>query len=780
LNISKPRIFILLLLTGASFVVSHIAFIFLPNVFNAWNSQSIDQLFVFRNAIDAFRPAYNQQVVHVDLNDTSTTRLGDYHLNRSHFARAVENLSKMDVAAQLYDFIFAGHKQKTDDDLLIQATRSAGNVYFGFAVALSEKARADQNQINELARFSQLDALKFDVKVIGEPAALFRAGNPLTTFDELSAAASGSGSISVKFDNDGVLRRVPLLVRFNDNYLPLLSLRVVCDYLKVPPWDIILHPGKKIILKNARKPGDQTVRDITIPINAKGNMIVNFIGPWERMDHYNFSDILTASDDRDMMDIWKEELSGKIVIISDVSTGSTDIGSVPLDSNYPLSGVHANVIHNILTESYISELTGMQMIGVEVLLMSCLLFMGYFFRPVYFSVGVTALAGFFVLGAGTLFCAAGIMLNIIRPLMIIMFSMISMTVYRYIQEEKAKIQTLRQRDFIREVFGRYLSSEVVDEILETKDGLKMSGETREVTTLVSDLRGFTALSAMLTPAEIITMVNRYFECMTDIIKDYHGTVNEFLGDGILIFFGAPLTAPDDPERAVACAIAMQNALIQFNVGQRKLNLPELAMGIGINTGDVVVGNIGSEKRAFYTALGTEINITYRIESYTVGGQVLISQSTYDKVSSMLIIKGTKEVRFKGIDRPIVLYEAIGTTGSRAINLKIPAPDVLRKLALPVPVSCFSMTGKIISDIGIAGHLTCLGRTTIELVMEQALEPHANMIIRVEEEPEGTVLPDLYAKVLTCEPSTTGRFGFQITLFFTWMPEKTKHFFVQKN
>ena len=777
---SKPRIPILLLLIVASFVISHFFFILLPNVFAVWNSQSIDQLFVFRNSVGGFRPACNQQVVHVDLDDTSTANLHDYYLNRSYFAAVVENLSKMDVSAQVYDFIFPGHKQKENDEALIQAVRSAKNVYFGFAVTLSEQVRANQNRINELVRFQPLNPFKFKVVVKGESTALYRAENPLITFDELSAAASGSGSISVRFDNDGVLRRVPLLVRFNDGYLPMLPLRVVCDYLSVTPGDIILYPGKHIILRNARKPGAQTIRDITIPIDARGNMIVNFIGPWEHMDHYHFSGIYTASDDQDMMDIWKEELSGKIVIISDVSTGSTDIGSVPVDDNYPLSGVHANVIHNILNESFISEVTGMQMIGVEVLLMCCLLAMGYYFRPVYFSVGVTALAGFFILSTGTLFCMAGLILNIIRPLLIILLAMISMTVYRYIQEEKDKIQMHRQRDFIREVFGRYLSSEVVDEILETRDGLKMSGETREVTTLVSDLRGFTALSAMLTPAEIIAMVNRYFECMTDIIKDYHGTVNEFLGDGILTFFGAPLTAPDDPERAVACAIAMQNALIQFNAGQRKLNLPELAMGIGINTGDVVVGNIGSEKRAFYTALGTEINITYRIESYTVGGQVLISQSTYDKVSSMVIIKGTKEVRFKGIDRPIVLYEAIGMTGTRAINLKIPAPDVLRKLALPVPVTCFSMTGKIISDIGIAGHLSCLGRTTVELVMEQALEPHANMIIRVAEEPGDRVFPDVYAKVLTCEQADIDRSGFRITLSFTWMPEKTKHFLVQKN
>jgi adenylate cyclase len=144
----------------------------------------------------------------------------------------------------------------------------------------------------------------------------------------------------------------------------------------------------------------------------------------------------------------------------------------------------------------------------------------------------------------------------------------------------------------------------------------MSGENREVTFLVSDLRGFTALTSRLSPHQVIEIMNRYFEHMVEIIARYRGTVNEFMGDGILAFFGAPLYADDDPERAVACAIEMQNALAEVNAEQRRLKLPELAMGIGINTGDVVVGNIGSERRASYGAVGTPINAAYITSQHT--------------------------------------------------------------------------------------------------------------------------------------------------------------------
>jgi class 3 adenylate cyclase len=146
------------------------------------------------------------------------------------------------------------------------------------------------------------------------------------------------------------------------------------------------------------------------------------------------------------------------------------------------------------------------------------------------------------------------------------------------------LEGLRQRDFIRDTFGRYLSKEVVEEVLGSPQGLKLGGELREVTILVSDLRGFTALAAQLSPHQVIAILNRYLERMVDIIIMYRGTVDEFQGDGILAFFGAPLAAADDRERAIACAVAMQMAMGEINATQRRHQLPELQMGIGINTG----------------------------------------------------------------------------------------------------------------------------------------------------------------------------------------------------
>ena len=236
-----------------------------------------------------------------------------------------------------------------------------------------------------------------------------------------------------------------------------------------------------------------------IPIDDHGNMVVNYIGPWGRMDHYNFADILNASDDRDELEIWAEELKGKIIIVSDVSTGSTDVGPVPTDANFPLSGVHANVIHNILTESFLRELSGWELLLIEVILMAAIFFLCIRFSSLAFSFGIVLLAMLYIAVAMAGFFYGQLIFNLVRPLLMIGFAMVAIVVYRYILEEKEKMESLRQRDFIRHTFGRYLSSEVVEELLGSPAGLKMSGENREVTFLVSDLRGFTSLTSSLSP-----------------------------------------------------------------------------------------------------------------------------------------------------------------------------------------------------------------------------------------------------------------------------------------
>ena len=222
---------------------------------------------------------------------------------------------------------------------------------------------------------------------------------------------------------------------------------------------------------------------------------------------------------------------------------------------------------------------------------------------------------------------------------------------------------------IRQVFGRYLSDEIVTNLLESPQSLNLGGERRKITILTSDLRGFTATAERLSAEEVIAILNIYLEKMADIITQYQGTINEFMGDGILALFGAPTERDDDSLRAIACAVEMQLAMETVNQRLKKLDFPELEMGIGINTGLVVLGNIGSEKHAKYGIVGSQVNLTYRIESYTTGGQVLISESTLRESGPIVSVCGQKQVQPKGLQEPITIYELGGIGGTYNLFLK---------------------------------------------------------------------------------------------------------------
>ena len=710
----------------------------------------------------------------MDLNNTSIKRLENLYLNRSHFARVTRNLTSMQVSAQVYDFIFAARLDEVDDRELIKATHEAGNVYFGLAFELWQEDQFLKRKKKPQDAIPYLNRTKWHVIVVGEPQAFYVGMNPLATFSELASASRGLGSLSIKFDRDGVLRRVPLIVRYEGDFYPILPFRVICDFLKVPPEKIVVKPGKNITLQDARRPGEKQSHDIVIPIDQQGNMLVNYIGPWGQMDHYNFADILLASDDRVELGMWGEELKGKILVISDISTGSTDVGPVPTDANFPLSGVHANVMHQILTKSFLRELSEGEMLIVEVLLLACVLFLSVRFSSVHFSVGTLLLAAFYLGTVSVGFFYGSLIFHIVRPLLMLVFAVLSIVVYRYIQEEREKMESLRQRDFVRQTFGRYLSREVVEELLGSPGGLELGGESREVTFLVSDLRGFTALTMRLSPQEVINILNRYLGRMVEVIREYRGTLNEIEGDGILTFFGAPLASKDDHERAVACAIEMQNAMAQVNAEQKRLKLPELAMGIGLNTGEVVVGNIGSEERAKYSAIGSPINTAYRVESCTVGGQILISPSTYEKVKSLVQIRGTMEVQFKGIDQPVTLYDVGGMGGKYQVALLEKEASPFIKIEPPIPITCLSLEGKMVSGTSISGCMTHFGGSAAEVSVEKPLQVRSNLKILIGSR-EASGLSEVYAKVMSVEPSDPNASKFKARLEFTWFPKDTRGF-----
>jgi adenylate cyclase len=299
---------------------------------------------------------------------------------------------------------------------------------------------------------------------------------------------------------------------------------------------------------------------------------------------------------------------------------------------------------------------------------------------------------------------------------------------------------------MRRTFGRYLTDEVVASLLETPSGLEIGGQRRKVTVLVSDLRGFSAISERLPPEEVVQILNFYLAAMSDTIGEYKGTINEFIGDGIFVLFGAPIQRPDDSCRAIACAIAMQNAMLSVNQHNQRLGLPTLEMGIGINTGEMVVGNIGSQKRAKYTVIGSHANLAARIESYTVGGQVLISEYTVKDAATELTTIGQMRVQPKGIKKPLTLHDIQGIGDPYGVCLPEEV-EAFVTLDPPIVINYIVLEGKHLVGTVFHGELVRLSANSAEIRSTPLPTPLNNLKLTLLLPREIEAIEDLYAKVI---------------------------------
>jgi hemerythrin-like metal-binding protein len=330
------------------------------------------------------------------------------------------------------------------------------------------------------------------------------------------------------------------------------------------------------------------------------------------------------------------------------------------------------------------------------------------------------------------------------------------------------VQLEQKNELIRQVFGRYLSDEIVETLLETECGLVLGGERREITLLTSDIRGFTAQTDNLPPEQVIKIINFYLTAMADVITEYQGTIDEFMGDGILVLFGAPIVRDDDPQRAVACAVAMQLAMNKVNEKIIAWGYAPLEMGIGVNTAEVVVGNIGSEKRTKYGIIGGEVNLTYRIESYTTGGQIFISKSTFNKLGDLVKIRTTQEVKPKGVKQPITIYEVAGIGGKYNRYLE-KSEEFFVPLTTTVPLHYTVLEGKHISNQSWSGQLLKLSVKGALIQCDETVIPEsfANLKINLILPNTSITAEDVYAKVVNKRDKNT------LHLHFTAIPVNIK-------
>jgi len=330
------------------------------------------------------------------------------------------------------------------------------------------------------------------------------------------------------------------------------------------------------------------------------------------------------------------------------------------------------------------------------------------------------------------------------------------------------VHQLVERQRLHDAFGRFVSRELTEEVM--KNGVNLGGQTLPVTIMFSDLRGFSVISESFPPFQVVEMLNVYLKEMTQVIDRYNGTINEIMGDGLLIVFGAPATHNDDAERAMACALEMQLAMPNVNAHLTNMGLPELEMGIGINSGQVVAGNVGSAMRTKYAVVGSAVNMAARVESFTIGGQVLATRATLDLIDAKLDVFGKFSTTFKGMKKPVTMYDVVGIAGDFKLYLQGVEID-FQRLSEPLPLRFKRVKGKTSANEMLSGSLLAVSENEKYGIMaaSENLGLRANLKIALDTPllPEDT---DIYAKVLrVCDNGS-----YEIN--FTYINRNTRNFF----
>lgn len=634
----------------------------LPSLFDPLAAQVTDRMFALRARLGTEQP--DERVAHLFIDDRTTRELG-FYIERPVYAQVVRNLGKAEVAAQFHDSVFAQPRGAEEDAALADATRAAGRVFYGTAAGVAGtqdggagagRERSDEAAGGCAALADESRALcaanLWYPRIEGDVASFPFAARVIPTFPTLGEAAAGLGFLDVVVDRDGIYRRAPLLVRGGSagGLMPSLALRVAAHVLDVDPSRIVVRPGKSITLTGALVPGESARRDIAIPIDRAGRIVVNYLAPWAQMKNYSFSAVYHASDDRFALADLRDELSGRILIVSEVATGTGDIGPVPIDPLFPRSGIHAAVIDSILTGRFLHQLSaGEQALWVEAPL--CLfVFVAAVRRR---ALGMLAWVGVLVVAwhvvAVGLFMQAGVLVDVPRPVFLLIFSALGLAAFQYHLESRA-------RAVLRSTFDAYFPPAIVDKVIADPARLTATAQKKELTILFSDIAGFTPATELMDAGLVRDVLNEYFEAMIEIVFRHEGTLDKLIGDGLMAFFGDPQDQPDHAARAIRAAVEMQAAARRLDAAWRArgFGMP-LSIRVGLNTGEVVVGNIGSSRRIAYTALGEPVNVAARLESNAGPGGVLLSARTRELAGELVPMRRLAPIQVKGIARPIEVF-----------------------------------------------------------------------------------------------------------------------------
>ena len=611
----------------------------------------------FRFRITAGSHTIDEDIVIITVDEESLQfyreDLGTWPWPREIFGALVKYLREGDARVIVFDMIFA------EPDVLNPASDAAfaGTLEGDTPVLLSLVFRETEGEstITSYEALIQAELLKdrFSLTMLNKSPVVFGEYSSATLpYLTILAEAYGVGSINYVADPDGPSRGVSPLFRYDGAYYPSLSLATALAANGDQPHDVeitidadrVLHAG-----------------GLSIPLLADGRMPIKWHGPYGTYRYYRIGDIIesmVALSRNKTPRVDPMEFSGKIVLIGTTAVSLFDLRAVPFSPVYPGVELNATAIDNIINNDFVrhtSRWCTILMILVASLMIS--LFTIRFASPgldiafflICFGLLTTAVVCFFAF--------FDLIVEYVAPASALFLSFTASMVFNYITEGRTK------RKF-KEAFAKYVSPHVVDEITKNLGGMNVdAGERTEISILFCDIRDFTSVSENLPPEEVVRLLNRYFSFMVEVIFAHGGTLDKYMGDGIMAFFGAPRHDPGHARSACLAALAMQRELRRLNLVMEWEGGVPLTMGVGINTGEAVVGNIGTDRRMEYTAIGDHVNLASRLEvlnkEFKTG--IIISEFTLKKAGTVSV-RDLGEVEIRGKREPIRIYELIDEHG----------------------------------------------------------------------------------------------------------------------
>jgi adenylate cyclase len=584
-----------------------------------------------------------EDIIIVDIDNRSLEKLGRFQQwPRSYHARVIDYLRAGGAACIAFDVLFVERDaQPAEDSLLILSTKNAGNVVHAMTLE-QEHPEAFLYKMEKppegfaAARFT----LPLPPKTVAALKSFDRFEGKLM---ELYNNSAGLGFVNFLPDDDNAIRRMPLVLNFAGQAYPSFALAVVMQSTGLSRDGIEVELGHEVRWRKSANSGVP----IRIPIDNKGRVLVNYMGRQNTFRYIPYYDVLEQR-------VPAETFQGRIVLIGASAAGLADLRPVPFESTFPGVEVHANIIHSIRTQNFITKqpetlslvtmLIFAMIAGVITMIWSPWLGI---LVTVFLSVGYTFLTT-------SLFISRNVWIPQVRPLFSFGVAFISVMVYRFLSEE-------RQKQLIKGMFVHYASELIVNELIRDPSKLKLGGDKKYATAFFSDIKDFTTYSEKLSPEVLIAQLNEYLSAMTDIVLEYGGYLDKYEGDAVVAVFGVPVDQTDHAERACLAALDMQKVLVDLRKKWSAEKRPAFEARIGLNTGEMIAGNIGGKNRFDYTVIGDPVNLASRLEGANkmYGTKIMLGEETYGQAKDKIMARELDFLRVKGKSRPVRVFELVG-------------------------------------------------------------------------------------------------------------------------